>query len=412
VRNDTSILLPTATIDLFLKDKPTIEAAKALTSDWRFARVSLRVHEGDVSTAIAFYAGNASPDMILVETDTTDDQFIDALSDLSARCDEKTSAVVIGPVNDVNLYRSLTAMGVSDYLVRPVPQDTLSDVIAGSLIEKLGTSGSKMIAVIGAKGGVGTSSIAQAIALTASQKTGQKTFLFDTACGWSSMPVTLGFEPAFSINEAMRAVTTSDMESFRRMVFPIHDKFHVLATGMEPLLDTVIQPQAYEDLLNLTMASYPLVVADLSNHAAQAKKAMMARSHMTAVVAIPTLASLRSARTLIQEIQKVKGNDTQRVQLIINMTGSFPSMEISKKDIITAMDMTPDIMIPYDPKLFMAIENEGRNLDDDKGGEVIMSLLLPMIQKLIGKEGGTVQSGTSEGVLGLGSLMNKLKPKR
>lgn len=412
MRNDTSILLPTATIDLFLKDKPTIEAAKALTSDWRFARVSLRVHEGDVSTAIAFYAGNASPDMILVETDTTDDQFIDALSDLSARCDEKTSAVVIGPVNDVNLYRSLTAMGVSDYLVRPVPQDTLSDVIAGSLIEKLGTSGSKMIAVIGAKGGVGTSSIAQAIALTASQKTGQKTFLFDTACGWSSMPVTLGFEPAFSINEAIRAVSTSDMESFRRMVFPIHDKFHVLATGMEPLLDTVIQPQAYEDLLNLTMASYPLVVADLSNHAAQAKKAMMARAHMTAVVAIPTLASLRSARTLIQEIQKVKGNDTQRVQLIINMTGSFPSMEISKKDIITAMDMTPDIMIPYDPKLFMAIENEGRNLDDDKGGEVIMSLLLPMIQKLIGKEGGTVQSGTSEGVLGLGSLMNKLKPKR
>jgi pilus assembly protein CpaE len=412
VRNDTSILLPTATIDLFLKDKPTIDAARALSSDWRFARVSVRVHEGDVASAIAFYASNPSPDMILVETDTTDDRFIEALSDLSSRCDEKTSAVVIGPVNDVNLYRSLTAMGVSDYLVRPVPQETLSEVIAGSLIEKLGASGSKMIAVIGAKGGAGASSMAQVLALTSSLKMGQKTFLFDTACGWSSMPVTMGFEPAFSINEAMRAVLANDSESFRRMVFPINDKLHVLATGTEPMLDTVIQSQAYEELLNLTLASYPVVIADLSIAAPQVKKAMMARAHMTAVVAIPTLASLRSARTLIQEIQKVTGNDAQRMRLIINMTGYMPSMEISKKDIVTAMDMTPDVMIPYDQKLFMAIENEGRNLNEDKGGEAIMSLLLPLLQAVIGKDGVQAQTIAGDSAFGLGSLMNKFKLKK
>jgi pilus assembly protein CpaE len=183
VRNETSILLPKATVDLFLKDKPTLEAARALQDDWRFARVTVRVHEGDVEAAIKLYSGAASPDIIMIETDTTDESFIGRLGELSANCEETTSAIVIGPVNDVNLYRSLTAMGVSDYLVRPVPLDTLSEVIAGNLIEKLGTAGSRLIAAIGAKGGVGTSSIAQILAMASSDTLGQKTLLIDGAGG-------------------------------------------------------------------------------------------------------------------------------------------------------------------------------------------------------------------------------------
>ena len=35
---ETNILLPTASVNIFIKDKETAEAARSLVDDWRFAR--------------------------------------------------------------------------------------------------------------------------------------------------------------------------------------------------------------------------------------------------------------------------------------------------------------------------------------------------------------------------------------
>src|SRR5690606_25221386 len=138
--------------------------AQNISDDWRFARVAVNVEEGDVESAIQTYQNTASPALIIIETDTTDESFSARLEKLAEYCAEGTNAVVIGPVNDVNLYRQLTAMGVRDYLVRPVAKDILSEVIAHALVEKLGASGSRLIAVTGAKGGVGATALTQALA--------------------------------------------------------------------------------------------------------------------------------------------------------------------------------------------------------------------------------------------------------
>ena len=296
MRTETSILLPSATVDLFLKDHATMEAAKALEGDWRFARVTIRINEGNVENAIELYSETASPEILMIETDTTDDSFIARLGELSGHCKETTSAVIIGPVNDVNLYRKLTAMGVSDYLVRPVPMDTLGDVIAQSLIEKLGTSGSRLIAVVGAKGGVGASSIAQIMAWGASDKLNQKTLLMDGAGAWSSLGVGIGFEPVASTAEAIKAVSAKDADSLRRMLYQASDKLAVLATGTEPMLESPATIGQFEEILNMTMTSYPLVIVDLSAAIPAVKKAVLTRAHEIVIVTAPTLSSLRSAR--------------------------------------------------------------------------------------------------------------------
>lgn len=408
MRKETSILLPTARVDLFLKDPATIEAARALSQDWRYARVSINIHEGDVDHAIRAYGTGVSPAMILVETDTTDESFTNRLGELSGLCDEGTSAVVIGPVNDVNLYRSLTAMGVSDYLVRPVPIETLSEVIAGALVEKLGTSGSRLIAMVGSKGGVGVSSLAQILSWGISDTLSQKTFLFDAAGGWSTLGVGMGFEPTSGTSEAMRAVTNKDTDAFRRMLFHPNDKLAVLGTGAESMLDYAAQGQSFEDILNTAMASYPVVVADLSGAPASVKKTILTRAHETILVATPTLSSLRAARTLMNEIKKLVGGTHSSIHLLINMAGIAPGKEIGKGDIQTAMDIAPSALIPFDPKSFIGAENEGRKLGADKAMDSILSMLLPLVQKTIGKDGAApLQS--SPAVL---DILGKLKFKK
>jgi pilus assembly protein CpaE len=409
VRTETAILLPSATVDLFLKDHATMEAAKALEGDWRFARVTIRINEGNVENAIELYAETPSPEILMIETDTTDDSFIGRLGELSGHCKETTSAVIIGPVNDVNLYRKLTTMGVSDYLVRPVPQETLGDVIAQSLIEKLGTAGSRLIAVIGSKGGVGASSIAQILAWGAADRLGQKTLLLDGAGAWSSLGVGIGFEPVASTAEAIKAVTAKDADSLRRMLYQASDKLAVLATGTEPMLESAPTIAQFEEILNMTMTSYPLVIVDLSSAIPAVKKAVLTRAHEIVIVTTPTLSSLRAARSLLMETKKIHGGEGGNIDLVVNMAGLAPGKEVGKPDIKAALETDPQISINFDPKLFIGLESEGKKLSSDKMGQEIVEKILPLVQKFISRESTPVEVASNDGLLG--SFLGKLKKK-
>lgn len=407
---ETSILLPSATVDLFLRDGETIKAAKELQADWRFARVVVHVHEGNVEDAIRLYSQSSSPEIVMVETDTTDQSFIGRLGELSGHCNENTSAIVIGPVNDVNLYRSLTAMGVSDYLVRPVPLDTLGEVIAQGLIEKLGAAGSRLIAMIGAKGGVGATSLAEALAWGSAENLQQKTLLMDAAGAWSSLGVGVGFEPVASTTEAIKAVVSKDMDSLRRMLYQANDKLSVLATGMEPMLDVPASIGQFEEILNTVMASYPVVIVDLSSASPILKKMILTRAHEVMVVTSPTLTSLRAARTLLQEAKNLHGGKMDNIDLVLNMVGVAPGKEVSKADIKTALDYEPVVSIPFDPKLFIGAENEGKKINADKAGADVVQKILPLLRKVVAKDAGPV-SEISGDQGGLGSLLGRLKKK-
>ena len=409
VSTETNILLPTATVNIFIKDKETLEAARSLVDDWRFARVSVSVIEGNVESAIQSYQEARSPDLVIIETDTTDDSFIERLGELSGHCDENTQAIIIGPVNDVTLYRNLTSMGVRDYLVKPVAQEILSEIIASSLIESLGISGSRLIAVAGSKGGVGTSSLTQALAWGLSEKLGQKTFLMDAAGGWSTLSVGMGFEAVTTLQEAVRAADSKDQDVLNRMFFKASDKLTVLASGSDSMLETSVQAKEYEDLISFLMKSYPVVLVDLSGAIPSLKRTVLSLAHEIIVVTTPTLPSLRAARTLIQEIKLIHGGDSSCADLIVNMEGMIASKEVPKKDIATALEYTPSQTIPFDPKLFIGSENEGKKISADKAGAEIIDKLLPIAERVLGTRSRPEAANNDDGVLG--SFINKLVKK-
>ena len=201
----TSILLPTSSVAVYSKDNETLEAARHAANDWRFARVNVVVEDGDINTAIQAYQDASAPDLIIIQTEDMGDSLTAQLEQLAGCCSEDTAAIVIGPLNDVNLYRKLIDMGVSDYLVKPISADAMADVIARTLVDRLGVTGSRLIAFVGAKGGVGTSVLAQAAAWGVSDILKQKAVIIDGAGGWSTMSVGLGFEPSTTLAEAAKA---------------------------------------------------------------------------------------------------------------------------------------------------------------------------------------------------------------
>ena len=406
----TSVLLPGARVALFTADDETGQAFQALESDWRFARVGLEVISGDVETAIKRYSSAASPDLIIIQTESTDEGFSERLEELAGHLSEGTSAIVIGPVNDVNLYRKLVNMGVSDYLVKPVTTPQLANDIAATLIEQIGAGESRLIALIGAKGGVGVSALAEALAWGVSEDLDQKTFLLDAAGGWSTLIVGMNFEPSTTLVEAGRAAVGNNEDSLSRMIYQASEKLFILSSGGDVMLDDTVDAESYETLLGYLMSLYPVVIVDLSGAAAALKRTVLTQAHQTILVTTPTLPSVRAARTLMQEIKDLRGGSLDGVEVVTNMAGASPKFEVPKAQINEGLERAPAVVIPFDPGLFLSTESEALKLGKQPQGEPIVGSLLKMLEKVLAVS-MPAKDMSDKKKIGIGQLLTKLKAK-
>lgn len=391
-----STLLPISSVGAFVSQKKLQKSIESLVNDWRFPRVRLDVVEGDVETAVETYKTQSTHDLIIVETTSIDDGFTNALDRLSEYCNETTAAIVIGPVNDVNLYRKLTSMGVSDYLVHPISKEDIADVIASTLVDRLGTAASRLVTVVGAKGGVGTSSIAQALALGSSEICDQKTILCDAAGGSSYLSVAMGQEPVTTLKEVSRAALAEDDEKMARMLVDIDEKLCLLGSGGEPMLEEAIKVEDFEHIVNVLMQTFPVVVFDASAAPAPVQRAMLGRSHKIYVSTTPSLASLRSTRTLLQEIKTLRGDDdeTDIVDIVLNMKGQNTGQEISKSEAEKALEHDIDHVVDFNAKLFVGAEMDGVKLSSMKDSQSLIEGLLSGLSPLIG---GRTIAGDGDG---------------
>ena len=407
----TSVLLPAANVVVFSNDKITLDASNGIAQDWRFARVHTTANQGDVQTAIDTYAESASPDLIMIQTDIIDESFTDKLGELAGLCNEGTAAIVIGPDNDVNLYRKLIDMGISDYLVRPLETEQIADVIAKTLIEKLGVSGSRLIAFVGSKGGVGTSTLAQCAAWCAAENLDQKTLFLDAAGGWSTASVSMGFEPVTTLAEAVGAAENNDEDSLNRMIVKSGEKLDVLASGGEIMLETGMSGAELERLLDYTMAKYPVVIIDLSQSLPALMYTVLNKANHIVLGSTGSVLALRLTRSLLQEIKNVRGDDAHNVSLFINMYGQTSGHEVPKKDIPNAIGIEPAGIIAHDPSTFGRSESEGKRLIEHKEGQALAhTYLRPLLQTILGLSETTAASSSDNGS-GFMGLFDKLKNK-
>ncbi len=409
----TATLLPQSSMCIFSQDQNTLQSARELIDDWRFARVAVDIREGDVTAAAEYFKTVKSPNLVIIQTETIDSGFSDRLAALAESCDADTAAVIIGPENDVYLYRKLIDMGISDYLVKPVSKAILTDVTVKTLTQQLGTSDSRLLAFIGSKGGVGASTMAQAAGWGISGLLNQKTLLIDLAGGWSTHAVGIGFEPATSLSEAIKMAEKGSEDALSRMIHKASDKFSVLATGSDAMLDASVDKAKLELLLDYLMVKYPVVLVDTSGAPGDLKRAILARAHHIHLVTTPTVASLRLARGLLMEIKTLRGGKTADVSLLVNMAGFAPSHELSKGDISGAMELAPAAIIPFDSKLFVGTETEDKKITDDKAGlKIVRESLMGIASRILGVDLGKDPGEATEksgGVLGgiLGRIGNR-----
>jgi len=382
--DNNAVLLPAARVDVYGLNKKTVDAANALVQDWRYARVAVRVVEGGIDNATSDYEQHVSPDLVIIETDDISDGFIDKLEALAENCVEGTEAIIIGPKNDVELYRRLVGMGVRDYLVAPIKKDTLAEITAQILLEKKGLGDSRLITVLGSKGGVGTSTIAHMLGAVLSDKMGQKTLLLDGSGGWGTLVIPFGAEVTTTLAEAARQVQNGTEDDIKRLLNKNSALLTLLPTGGDPLFETSCDETSFENMLDYFMKTYPVVVLDLSGAEHHIQRLALKKSHDTVLVTTPLLSALRNCRTVLKELRGEHRNDEdKKPSLIVNMEGCAKGFEVSPKEIENLLEYDIALTLPYDIKLFIGNESREKEISRDKAAEKVMKPFIDFVKTLV-----------------------------
>src|SRR5580658_465469 len=155
---------PRVSVQAFCETVETAAAIQAAGEDRRMAKAHLRIQMGGLTAAIEAYQSSPTPNVIILESDSRREDILAGLDQLANYCDAGTRVVIIGRTNDVMLYRELVRRGVSDYLISPVGMLQIVRAVCGLFSAPDAKPIGRIIAVVGAKGGVGASTIAHNIA--------------------------------------------------------------------------------------------------------------------------------------------------------------------------------------------------------------------------------------------------------
>ena len=398
--------VPRISIQAFCETESVASPIERAGEDRRMARTHLKVHMGGIATAIELYQSAPTPNLIVLESRREPRELIEQLRQLAEHCDPSTKVVVVGHYNDVWLYRELIRSGISEYVVAPISMADIVGVISSIFVDPEADPIGRSIAFIGAKGGVGSSTIAHNVAWTMSTLFKSEVVVADLDLPFGTANINFDQDPAQGIAEAVFAPERIDEVYLDRLLAQCAEHLSLLAAPST--LDRVydFDPDAFQQIIDTAQRSAPLLVLDLPHVWNGWTKNTLMQADEVVITATPELANLRNTKNLVDTLKKLRPNDAPP-KLIVNQTGIPKRPEISAADFAEPLGITPMAVIPFEPQLFGNASNNGRMLGE-------MDAQSPIVQTV--NEIAHVLTGRSElktrKKAGFGNLLGRLKLKK
>ena len=140
------------------------------------------IKRGGITKAIRHLEAGRSPETIIIDISGAE-MPASQVHDLAELCEPGVIVIAIGDRNDIGLYRDLVQAGVSEYIVKPVTAQLLAKALSATLMPREGGPISrklgKMVALVGARGGVGTTTLAINLAWYLANRQSRRVVLLD-----------------------------------------------------------------------------------------------------------------------------------------------------------------------------------------------------------------------------------------
>ena len=398
--------VPRVSIQAFCETDGVANAINHASHDRRMGKAHVKVQMGGIAVAVDFYQTATTPNLIFVESRLYGDALLEELEKLADVCDEGTNVVVIGHKNDVQMYRDLISRGVAEYLVAPVSMADLMEIVTTLFVnpeaEPLGTC----YAFLGAKGGVGSSTIAHNIAWAIASNFDSDVVLADLDLAFGTANIDFDQDPAQGIAEAVFSSDRIDDTYLDRLLAKCSDHLSLLAAPSTLDRECDFGADDFSQLIEVAQRGTPNVVIDLPHVWTGWVKQILSSSDKVIITATPDLASLRNTKNIIDMLTELRPNDDQPF-LVLNQCNIPKRPEISVADFSAPLGIEPSVVIPFDPALFGLAANNGQMISETDANNEIAASLDQLAQILTGRREIQVPEKKT-----IGSLLSKFSRKK
>ena len=303
-RTITSRPAPRVSVQAFCETVETAAAVQSAGEDRRLGKAHLKIQMGGMAAAIEAYRSAPTPNVIVLETEGRSD-ILAGLDQLATVCDSGTRVVVIGRVNDVTLYRELVRRGVSDYVIAPVNALDVVRSICGLFSAPEAKAVGRIIAVVGAKGGVGASTIAHNVAWAIARDLALDSVVADLDLAFGTAGLDYNQDPAQGIADAVFSPDRVDTAFIDRLLSKCTDHLSLLAAPatLERVYD--FGADAFDSIFDTLRTTMPCIVLDVPHQWSGWTKRALVGADDILIVAAPDLANLRNTKNMFDLLEGI-----------------------------------------------------------------------------------------------------------
>ena len=367
---------------------------------------SALVLDGGIAAAIDMVARQDAPATLIIDIGGVAEP-ANAVRALAGACPPETRIIALGSVNDVTLYRSLRTAGVADYIVKPLNEAVFEAAIEQPLDDQ-GKSAAKrrarMIAVVGARGGAGATTLAVNMAWILSSRHQKEVALLDLDLHFGTATLALDLEPSRGLTEAFSHAERIDSLFISSAMTTAAPHLSVLG-GEEPLeLGGRLSDDALRIIIDDLRGRYDVVVIDLPRAVAVARPRMLAACNVVAVVTELNLPGMRDTLRLVEFVRGLSPDAS--VSVIANKVGKGGMAEVTQAEFERGLGQPLTLVLPFAAKTIAESNNSGRPVAElhpsDPLTQAIATATLNLADIKAEKQGGMFA-----GLFGRGTKLRK-----
>ena len=374
---------PRVSVQAFCETVETALAVRSASEDRRLGKAHVTVQMGGVAAAIEAYHTVPTPNVIILETEASSD-ILAGLDQLATVCDAGTRVVVIGNDNDVAPYRELVRRGVNDYVIGPV--DTLGVVrsICSLFSASEAVTVGRIIAVVGAKGGVGSSTVAHNVAWAIARDLALDSVVIDLDLAFGTASLDYNKDPLQGIANAVFSPDRPDTGLIERLLAKCTDNLSLLAAPatLERVYD--FGEQAFDAIFDTLRMTTPCIVLDVPHQWSGWTRRALIGADDILIVAEPDLANMRNAKNMLSMLKAARPNDRTPLYCL-NQVGLPKRPEIETREFAKAIESQPIAVIPFDSRLFGEAANNGHMIAEIAASHRTTATFLQIAQRLTGR---------------------------
>lgn len=363
------------------------------------------VREGSIDTALGLSEWPRDLDLLIVDLATAHDPVADAAA-LKTALPGSCMVIGVGRINDVALYRDLMAVGFNDYLSLPLAEGAMGRAVDRALelrergagpVANAAKSAAKprTLCVVGARGGVGATTLAVSLASMLGTRLQEEVLLIDFDLHYGSMMLALDLEAIDALREALDQPDRIDALFIQQVAQKKSDLLYAIGAEEPPGGGFQARPHAASDFLRSVHRRFRWIVADVPRGDPVIQRQVMEASTDVVLVTDLSLPGVRDAMRLQQLAHDVA--PSARLHLVTGGVLDPRRSAVKVADLERTMKRKVDCQLPADVPSALAAVNFGKPLPEAAPTSPIVKALRPLVAALdeLADEGAPAAKGAT-----------------